>query len=85
MRNEGKDSIMGGNVAAIMGINVNSSSTSVIYVELMNSRRVIAPIVDEIYDADQKKPTVGTFVKQILKIKNIKRHSLMPLRMTDTM
>lgn len=78
-RSAGKD--IGGGMAAMaaaMGFGVgggsSSSASPANYIELMQSRRVLAPIIDELY-ADEKPDTKG-FAKSNLKIENIKHTNL---------
>jgi len=84
-RSAGKDI---GGVAAIsaaMGINVGGSSSNTSpfnYIELMKSRRVLEPIIDQIEWPDAKKPDAKGFAKQNLKIENTKQTNLITVTAT---
>ena len=77
-RSAGKDIGGAAAMAAAMGINVGSSSNAspTNYIELMKSRRVLEPIIDEMEWPDGKKPQAKDFVKQKLDIKNTKQTNL---------
>ncbi len=80
-RSAGKD--VGGMaaVAQMMGISVgggsSSSSSPDNYIALMTTRRVLEPIIDDIYGEDnKKKPDAAGFAKSNLKIENTKKTNL---------
>ena len=77
-RSAGKDIGGAAAMAAAMGINVGSSSNAspTNYIELMKSRRVLEPIIDEMEWPDGKKPQAKDFAKQKLDIKNTKQTNL---------
>ena len=77
-RSAGKDIGGAAAMAAAMGINVGSSSNAspINYIELMKSRRVLEPIIDEMEWPDGKKPQAKDFAKQKLDIKNTKQTNL---------
>ena len=81
-RSAGKDIGGAAAMAAAMGINVgslggSSSNASLTnYIELMKSRRVLEPIIDEMEWPDGKKPQAKDFAKQKLDIKNTKQTNL---------
>ncbi|WP_033169253.1 Wzz/FepE/Etk N-terminal domain-containing protein, partial [Selenomonas sp. ND2010] len=84
-RSAGKD--IGGAVAmaAAMGINIGGSSSNASplnYIELMKSRRVLEPIIDEIEWPDDKKPDAKAFAKKNLKIENTKQTNLITVTAT---
>ena len=78
-RSAGKD-ISGGAIASMMGINMGGSSTSnspTNYIELMKSRRVLEPIINDLDWEDEKtKPEAQDFAKKYLDIKNTKQTNL---------
>ena len=67
-------------MAAAMGVNVGGSGSNaspVNYIELMKSRTVIDPIIDNMdWDDPKKKPTAKAFAKSNLDIKNTKQTNL---------
>ncbi|MCR5438171.1 MAG: GumC family protein [Selenomonas sp.] len=84
-RSAGKDIGGAAAMAAAMGINIggSSSNTSPLnYIELMKSRRVLEPIIDEIEWPDDKKPDAKAFAKKNLKIENTKQTNLITVTAT---
>jgi len=84
-RTAGKD--LGGAVAmaAAMGISIGGSSSNASplnYIELMKSRRVLDPIIDQIEWPDEKKPEAKSFAKSNLKIENTKQTNLITVTAT---
>lgn len=78
-RSAGKDIGGAAAMAAAMGINIGGSSSNASplnYIELMKSRRVLEPIIDEMEWPDGKKPQAKDFAKQKLDIKNTKQTNL---------
>lgn len=79
-RTAGKDVSGATAMAAAMGINVGGSSSQgspINYIELMKSRTVLQPIIDGLEWKDtKKKPDVGQFAKDVLKIENTKQTNL---------
>ena len=81
-RSAGKDIGGAAAMAAAMGINVgslggsSSNASPTNYIELMKSRRVLEPIIDEMEWPDGKKPQAKDFAKQKLDIKNTKQTNL---------
>ena len=67
-------------MAAAMGVNVGGSASNaspVNYIELMKSRTVIDPIIDNMdWDDPKKKPTAKAFAKSNLDIQNTKQTNL---------
>ena len=67
-------------MAAAMGVNVGGSGSNaspVNYIELMKSRTVIDPIIDNMdWDDPKKKPTAKAFAKSNLDIQNTKQTNL---------
>ncbi len=67
-------------MAAAMGVNVGGSGSNASplnYIELMKSRTVIDPIIDNMdWDDPKKKPTAKAFAKSNLDIKNTKQTNL---------
>ena len=66
-------------MAAAMGVNVGGSSNAspVNYIELMKSRTVLDPIIDNMdWDDPKKKPTAKAFAKSNLDIQNTKQTNL---------
>ena len=84
-RSAGKDIGGAAAMAAAMGINIGGSSSNASplnYIELMKSRRVLEPIIDEIEWPDDKKPDAKVFAKQNLKIENTKQTNLITVTAT---
>ena len=84
-RSAGKDIGGAAAMAAAMGINVGGSSSNASplnYIELMKSRRVLEPIIDEIEWPDDKKPDAKAFAKKNLKIENTKQTNLITVTAT---
>ncbi|SDG63746.1 Uncharacterized protein involved in exopolysaccharide biosynthesis [Selenomonas sp. WCT3] len=84
-RSAGKDIGGAAAMAAAMGINIGGSSSNASplnYIELMKSRRVLEPIIDEIEWPDNKKPDAKAFAKQNLKIENTKQTNLITVTAT---
>ena len=78
-RNANKE--MGGQAAAAMaalGVGGGASSPTNNYMELMKSRTVLDPIIDELYEGKdpEKKPDAAGFAKSNLDIKNTKGTNL---------
>lgn len=72
---------MGGQAAAVMaalGVGGGASSPTNNYMELMKSRTVLDPIIDELYEGKdpEKKPDAAGFAKSNLDIKNTKGTNL---------
>jgi len=72
---------MGGQAAAAMaalGVGGGASSPTNNYMELMKSRTVLDPIIDELYEGKdpEKKPDAAAFAKSNLDIKNTKGTNL---------
>ena len=72
---------MGGQAAAAMaalGVGGGASSSTNNYMELMKSRTVLDPIIDELYEGKdpEKKPDAAGFAKSNLDIKNTKGTNL---------
>ena len=67
-------------MAAAMGVNVGGSASNASplnYIELMKSRTVIDPIIDNMdWDDPKKKPTAKDFAKKNLDIQNTKQTNL---------
>ena len=67
-------------MAAAMGVNVGGSASNaspVNYIELMKSRTVLDPIIDNMdWDDPKKKPTAKDFAKKNLDIQNTKQTNL---------
>ncbi|MDD6134194.1 MAG: GumC family protein [Selenomonadaceae bacterium] len=84
-RSAGKDIGGAAAMAAAMGINIGGSSSNASplnYIELMKSRRVLEPIIDEIEWPDDKKPDAKAFAKKTLKIENTKQTNLITVTAT---
>ncbi|MDD6133108.1 MAG: GumC family protein [Selenomonadaceae bacterium] len=84
-RSAGKDIGGAAAMAAAMGINIGGSSSNASplnYIELMKSRRVLEPIIDEIEWPDNKKPDAKAFAKKNLKIENTKQTNLITVTAT---
>ena len=82
-RSAGKD--MGGAaaMAAAMGIGGTTSSPTLNYIELMKSRTVLEPIIDQLDWPDEKhKPDAKSFAKGTLKIENTKQTNLITVTAT---
>lgn len=78
-RSTGKDISGSARIASMMGINIDSGSSSspINYIELMKSRHVLEPIIDSLeWEAEKKKPTAEGFAKSNLDIKNTKQTNL---------
>lgn len=68
---------LNGAMAAIMGVNTGSFSSTSNYMELMKSRRVLEPIIDDMeWENEKDKPKTEDFVKKYLDIKNTKKTNL---------
>lgn len=64
-----------GGMAAAMGL--GSGSTALNYIELMKSRTVLEPIIDQMeWEDEKKKPDAKGFAKKFLKIENTKQTNL---------
>ena len=82
-RSAGKD--MGGAaaMAAAMGIGGATASPTLNYIELMKSRTVLDPIIDQLeWEDEKKKPTAKDFAKKTLKIENTKQTNLITVTAT---
>ena len=82
-RSAGKD--MGGAaaMAAAMGIGGGAASSTLNYIELMKSRTVLEPIIDQLEWQDEKhKPSAKSFAKSNLKIENTKQTNLITVTAT---
>ena len=82
-RSAGKD--MGGAaaMAAAMGIGGGTASPTLNYIELMKSRTVLDPIIDQLeWEDEKKKPTAKDFAKKTLKIENTKQTNLITVTAT---
>ena len=82
-RSAGKD--MGGAsaMAAAMGIGGGTASSTLNYIELMKSRTVLEPIIDQLEWPDEKhKPDAKSFAKGKLKIENTKQTNLITVTAT---
>ena len=78
-RSAGKDIGGAAAMAAAMGISTGGSSAGspLNYIELMKSRTVLDPIIDNMEWKDEKaKPEAGAFAKSVLKIENTKQTNL---------
>ena len=79
-RSAGKDISGAAAMASMMGINMGGSSSSgstTNYMELMKSRRVLEPIIDDMeWEDEKKKPEAADFAKKYLDIKNTKQTNL---------
>ena len=73
-------------MAAAMGVNLGGSSSNASplnYIELMKSRRVLDPIIDQIdWPDEKKKPDAKEFAKKNLKIENTKQTNLITVTAT---
>ncbi len=69
---------MGGQAAAAMAVGGGASSPTNNYMELMKTRTVLDPIIDELYEGKdpEKKPDAAAFAKSNLDIKNTKGTNL---------
>lgn len=69
---------MGGQAAAAMAVVGGASSPTNNYMELMKTRTVLDPIIDELYEGKdpEKKPDAAAFAKSNLDIKNTKGTNL---------
>ncbi len=69
-------------MAASMGLGGKSSPT-LTYIELMKSRTVLEPIIDQMeWENEKKKPKVKDFAKKFLKIENTKQTDLITVTAT---
>ncbi len=74
-RNAAKDISGIATMANVMGVNVGGASSALNYIELMKSRRVLEPIINDIEWIDEK-PEVEVFAKKYLDIKNTQKTNL---------
>lgn len=85
-RSAGKDISGAAAMAAAMGVNLGGSSSNASplnYIELMKSRRVLDPIIDQIdWPDEKKKPDAKEFAKKNLKIENTKQTNLITVTAT---
>ena len=63
-------------MAAVVGISQGSSNSIINYIELMKSRRVLEPIIDDMEWNEENKPKAEEFAKKYLDIKNTKQTNL---------
>ncbi|SDO76491.1 GumC family protein [Selenomonas ruminantium] len=76
-RNAGQDISGAAAMAAMMGVNTGASSSATNYMELMKSRRVLEPIINDMeWEDEKKKPEAEDFAKKYLDIKNTKQTDL---------
>ena len=69
-------------MAAAMGIGGGSTAT-LSYIELMKSRTVLDPIIDQLeWEDEKKKPKAKDFAKKVLKIENTKQTNLITVTAT---
>ncbi|MBE6091678.1 MAG: chain-length determining protein [Selenomonas ruminantium] len=69
-------------MAAAMGIGGGSNAT-LSYIELMKSRTVLDPIIDQLeWEDEKKKPKAKDFAKKFLKIENTKQTNLITVTAT---
>ena len=70
-------------MAAAMGIGGGGSSDTLNYIELMKSRKVLEPIIDQLeWEDEKKKPQAKDFAKKVLKIENTKQTNLITVTAT---
>ena len=79
-RSAGKDISGIAAMASMMGVSMgggSSAASTINYMELMKSRRVLEPIINDIeWEDEKKKPEVEDFAKKYLEIKNAKQTNL---------
>ena len=79
-RSAGKDISGAAAMGSMMGINMGGSSSAnspINYMELMKSRRVLEPIINDMeWEDEKKKPEAQDFAKKYLDIKNTKQTNL---------
>ncbi|SDO97351.1 GumC family protein [Selenomonas ruminantium] len=76
-RDAGQDISGAAAMAAMMGVNTGTGSSTTNYMELMKSRRVLEPIIDDMeWEDEKKKPEAEDFAKKYLDIKNTKQTDL---------
>ena len=69
-------------MAAAMGLG-GASSPTLNYIELMKSRTVLDPIIDQLeWEDEKKKPKAKDFAKKVLKIENTKQTNLITVTAT---
>ena len=79
----GKDIGGAAAMAAAMGIGGGGSSDTLNYIELMKSRKVLEPIIDQLeWEDEKKKPQAKDFAKKVLKIENTKQTNLITVTAT---
>ena len=82
-RSAGKDLGGAAVMAAAMGIGGGTASSTLNYIELMKSRSVLEPIIDQMEWPDEKhKPDAKGFAKSNLKIENTKQTNLITVTAT---
>ena len=82
-RSAGKDLGGAAVMAAAMGIGGGTASSTLNYIELMKSRTVLDPIIDQLeWEDEKKKPTAKDFAKKTLKIENTKQTNLITVTAT---
>lgn len=73
-------------MAAMMGVSIGGGAdkgSPLNYIEMMKSRRVLEPIIDQMEWPDEKaKPTAAGFAKNTLKLENIKQTNLITVTAT---
>jgi len=82
-RSAGND--MGGAaaMATAMGVGGGTVSRTLNYIELMKSRTVLDPIIDQLeWEDEKKKPKAKDFAKKVLKIENTKQTNLIAVTAT---
>ena len=70
-------------MAAAMGVGGGTASPTLNYIELMKSRTVLEPIIDQLeWEDEKKKPKAKDFAKKVLKIENTKQTNLITVTAT---
>jgi uncharacterized protein involved in exopolysaccharide biosynthesis len=70
-------------MASAMGIGGGAGSDTLSYIELMKSRTVLEPIIDQLeWEDEKKKPKAKDFAKKVLKIENTKQTNLITVTAT---
>jgi len=82
-RSAGKDLGGAAAMAVAMGIGGGGSADTLSYIELMKSRTVLDPIIDQMeWEDEKKKPQAKDFAKKVLKIENTKQTNLITVTAT---
>ena len=82
-RSAGKDIGGAAAMAAAMGLGGGSGSDTLNYIELMKSRTVLDPIINQMeWEDEKKKPQAKDFAKKVLKIENTKQTNLITVTAT---